>query len=136
MTVSQIQHAVMAPDLWNARLKAGKAFVNAGIKTLSRREDSALRRDYNRVYFVPGGRYLFEQARGNVSLWDLGLPALVRGKGIVWEEPRILDTIKVEDMTAYSDPMGWDIVVHPSPDGAGLRVWIVPGPLTAEGTAR
>ncbi|TEB33997.1 hypothetical protein FA13DRAFT_127008 [Coprinellus micaceus] len=94
MTVSQIQHAVMAPDLWNARLKAGKPFVNAGMKTLSRRENSAQRRDYNRVYFVPGGRYLFEQARGNVSLWDLGLPALVRGKGTVWEEPRILDTIK------------------------------------------
>jgi hypothetical protein len=126
----------MAPDLWNTRLKAGKPFVNAGMKTLSRRENSAQRRDYNRVYFVPGGRYLFEQARGNVSLWDLGLPALVRGKGTVWAEPRILDTIKVDDMTAYSDPMGWDIVVHPSPDGSGLRVWIVPGPLTAEGTAR
>lgn len=136
MSVSQIQRAVMAPDLWNRRLRSGKPFVDAGMKTLSRSERSAQRRDYNRVYFVPGGRYLFEQARGNVSLWDLGLPALARDRGSKWEHPRIVDTIEVSHMTQHCDSKGWDIVVHPSPDGAGLRVWIVPGPLASTGTAR
>lgn len=88
------------------------------------------------MYFVPGGRYLFEQARGNVSLWDLGLPSLLRDKGTVWEQTHIVDTIYVDDMNMFADSKGWDIVVHPSPDGAGLRVWIVPGPLASAGTAR
>lgn len=136
MTVSQLQRAVMAPDLWNTRLRTGQPFTNASMKRLSRSEVQANKRDYNRVYFVPGGRYLFEQAKGNVSLWDLGLPSLLKDKGTIWDETRVVDTIDVASMNMFTEAKGWDIVVHPSPDGAGLRVWIVPGPLTPDGSTR
>lgn len=69
MSVSQLQRATMAPEVWNTRLRSGKPFTGASVKKLSSVQKTARRSDYNRV---------LEQVQDKISLWDLRLPSLLR----------------------------------------------------------
>lgn len=137
MTVAQLQRAALGPDLWNRRLRSGEAFVGADIQTQSTTQDDGIMRDplggrggrgsgKTRVYFVPGGRYLFEQARGAISLWDLGFPVALRSDiDPVLPVPYLTLVDRVVDQRSrLGGELEVEFAVHPSADGQQLRLWI------------
>lgn len=152
MSVKQLMRACLAPDLWNERIRTGPGLKDSGVQTLSSEPlesdplEGAQRDSYNRVYFVPGGRYLIDHAGGRLRLWDLGLPSIFREEEANAQEPRIVTSILITDPSQVSDDEGGmeldtdgggqatiEFVVCPSRDGMRLRVWVVPGPSTVKG---
>jgi hypothetical protein len=122
----------MGPELWNSRLKAGRPFVDpdvqAQVTTPNTYGVGGIGRDPKaRPYLVPGGRYLFEQAEGSISLWDLGLPvALTLGA-----DAPLNPNITLIDRIMFQGPAASPVVefvVHPSADGERLRLWIATTP--------
>ncbi|KAF6748203.1 hypothetical protein DFP72DRAFT_578589 [Ephemerocybe angulata] len=152
MSVKQLMRACLAPDLWNERVRAGPGLKDPGVQTLSSELlesdpfEGAQRDSYNRVYFVPGGRYLIDHAGGSLRLWDLGLPSIFREKEGNAQEPRVVTSILIMDPSQVLDDEGGvvldtdgggqetiEFVVCPSRDGMRLRVWVVPGPSNVKG---
>jgi len=141
LSTSQLQRAALAPELWNTHLRHMRDFhtpLETEMCTLARPEIQADRHSYNRVYFVPGGRYLVEEAKTTVSLWDLGMPLAVRdavqgveagrtlgaeGKAVL--EPTLLDLFVLEAREKEWDPIIEDMIVTPAGDGSKLRICLV-----------
>jgi len=140
MTTSQLQRVALGPDLWNTHLRHLRDLplpTDAEMCTLPRPDIQAEKESYNRVYFVPGGRYLVEEARSTVSLWDLGLPLAVRdleepAYGDEGEapkthtiEPKLVDTFTLRPANASSDPVIEEMIISPHSDGQRLRICIL-----------
>ncbi|KAJ2919620.1 hypothetical protein MD484_g796, partial [Candolleomyces efflorescens] len=134
MTVAQLQRAAMGPDLWNRRLRAGSPFVDADVQAqVTTWEDCKARGGGGgkaRVYFAPGGRYLFEQSHGAISLWDLGFPVALRSNSADAASSECKFTLvdRVMSQTLDRTTPVVEFAVHPSSDGEWLRLWVVTTP--------
>ncbi|KAF5310475.1 hypothetical protein D9611_012274 [Ephemerocybe angulata] len=146
MSVHQIMRACLSPDLWNERVRRGDGMKPTGVRPLvdahRASDEQSKTDDYNRVYFVPGGRYLLEHAYGVLRLWDLGLPSILQpSRSDQRDELRVVDSVITSDGKVGSVPGEEsdgevEFVVHPSPNEMRFRVWIVPSPVKARGGVR
>ncbi|RXW13911.1 hypothetical protein EST38_g11944 [Candolleomyces aberdarensis] len=139
MTVSQLQRAVMGPDLWNSRLRARKPFVGPDVYTegtftqlkhIDDQTPAVLGECKSRVYLVPGGRHLFEQAHNVISLWDLGMPKALcnedKGSDAGKKSPSVslIDRLEVSEVREPGFSQDPEFTVHQSSDGKRLVLLI------------
>ncbi|KAF6747253.1 hypothetical protein DFP72DRAFT_920348 [Ephemerocybe angulata] len=138
----EIMRACLSPDLWNERVRRGDGMKPTGVRPLvdahRASDEQSKTDDYNRVYFVPGGRYLLEHAYGVLRLWDLGLPSILQpSRSDQRDELRVVDSVitstdsEVGSMPGEESGGEVEFVVHPSPNEMRFRVWIVPSPVRA-----
>lgn len=131
MTVAQLQRAAMGPDLWNRRLRAGNPFVDADVQAQVTTSDDCKAKGgggKTRVYFAPGGRYLFEQGHGAISLWDLGFPVALRSDADAPSESKFTLVDRIMGQTLARRTPVVEFAVHPSADGEWLRLWVATTP--------
>jgi hypothetical protein len=80
MDVLELRRAALGPTLWHSKLSnlantANHVLHPVSTQTLERGHiDDYPRRDIERVWLVPGGRYLFGMSQADFTLWDLGMP--------------------------------------------------------------
>ena len=129
MSVLELQHASMGPHRWITRSSSEERTSDGVLPHLAMRRLILPTMDnlfvgnlesLETVYLVPGGRYLFSFSCDWMALWDLG-PPYISGK-----EPHIIATESVMFDGLY--------LVHSTPDGLGLRIFI-PSPITDNTTS-
>ena len=70
--------------------------------------------DFTKLYLVPGGRYLVIDGTDCLSVWDLGYVSYDDTK-FATGKPNRMWTTEVNGIE--------DFLVHPSPDGQGIRIF-------------
>lgn len=124
MTLLELEHAAVLPSLWRSIGSATDKSVPGGDDEQwfcgARRTISLggaklkLKHGWNTssrdLFLVPGGRYLIHFCDDRISLYDLGHTP----------HSPLLDHARVEAQLEY----GGIYLVHPSPDGSALRIFL------------
>ena len=119
MTLLELEHAAVLPSLWRSIGLANKSVPDEQWPCSARRttspgvinhDRSAWNIPFRDLFLVPGGRYLIHFCDDRIGMYDLGHTP----------HSPLLDHARVEVQLEY----GGIYLVHPSPDGSALRIFV------------
>jgi hypothetical protein len=133
MTDHELERAATAPFRWtvlscskdrgedgNLPVRMARSIDNLiGTLNAPPRHEFLEPEDFTNLYLVPGGRYLVIDGKDCLSVWDLGYVSDDDAE-FANGEPNRMWTTEVNDIE--------DFLVHPTPDGQGIRIFTYASP--------